>query len=503
MLFGAAALAAAGVFAPARALAAPAAPIVRTGSGPVRGLRRDTGCAYLGIPFAQPPVGDLRFAAPVPATPWGEVRDCTAYGPTAQRKQLTTVTTIPEPVIPGDNVLNLNVFTPDPSGGAKLPVLVWIHGGGFTAGCNASPWYDGAAFNRDGVVLVSIGYRLGVEGFMHLDDAPENRGVLDWIAGLQWVRDNIAAFGGDPNQVTIAGQSAGGGAVWALLGTPSARGLFRAGISVSGAVNQPNDRATALSIAADFTQRTGRPATAAALRDVSDDEMQQLQDKANQDGAGLLTHPSLMTFAPYVDGTLIPESSTQMGGGPDIPLMMGFTKHEMNAVVDMLPIPAAATGPALLATGLDLPTVAAYHAAYPGLSDSELFGQVLSDRVLRAGAYRVAEARASRGLPTWFYEFGWGDPSSQYHGQSVHCSDLPFSFDLLHAEGVDRLNGTGQPPQQLADAMHGAWVSFVRNGDPGANWPRYNLAERPTMMWSAESRVVSDPFAAQRPVWTR
>ncbi|MGW1934440.1 carboxylesterase family protein, partial [Streptomyces sp. NPDC001919] len=210
---------------------------VTTDRGPVRGARRaDGSLRFLGIPYAQPPVGDLRFAAPVPPEPWTEPLDATAYGPTAQRRPFAEITTIPEPTVPGAGILNLNVFTPRADPAAGLPVLVWIHGGGYVAGSAASPWYDGAAFNRDGVVLVSVGYRLGIEGFLHLDDAPDNRGVRDWIAALSWVRDNIAAFGGDPAKVTVAGQSAGGGAVQTLLAVPAARGLFRGALSVSGAV---------------------------------------------------------------------------------------------------------------------------------------------------------------------------------------------------------------------------------------------------------------------------
>ncbi|MFF3332942.1 carboxylesterase family protein [Streptomyces sp. NPDC002888] len=193
-------------------------PQATTAHGPVRGERRaDGSLRFLGIPYARPPVGELRFAAPLPPEPWTEPLDATAYGPTAQRRPITEITTVPEPTVPGEGVLNLNVFTPDTAPETLLPVLVWIQGGGYVAGSAASPWYDGSAFNRDGVVVVSVGYRLGIEGFLHLDGAPDNRGVLDWIAALEWVRDNIAGFGGDPDKVTIAGQSAGGGAVLTLL----------------------------------------------------------------------------------------------------------------------------------------------------------------------------------------------------------------------------------------------------------------------------------------------
>jgi hypothetical protein len=168
-------------------------------SGAVRGFWRPGSAAFLGIPFAEPPFGELRFQAPVPRAPWSGVRDALGYAPTPQRKALAEITTIPEPSIPGDDILTLNVFTPRPSeDGEPLPVLVYIHGGGYVAGSPASPWYDGAAFNRDGVVTVTVSYRLGFDGFGWLPDAPANRGILDWLLALEWVRDNIAQFGGDP-----------------------------------------------------------------------------------------------------------------------------------------------------------------------------------------------------------------------------------------------------------------------------------------------------------------
>ena len=186
--------------------------VVETKAGAVRGFWRTHSAAFLGIPYAEPPFGEQRFGAPVPRAPWAGVRDAVDYAPTPQRKALAEITTIPEPSIPGADILTLNVFTPQPSRDAEpLPVMVYIHGGGYVAGSPASPWYDGAAFNRDGIVTVSIAYRLGFDGFGWLPDAPLNRGILDQLLALEWVRDNIAAFGGDPNRVTIAGQSAGGG----------------------------------------------------------------------------------------------------------------------------------------------------------------------------------------------------------------------------------------------------------------------------------------------------
>jgi para-nitrobenzyl esterase len=253
---------------------------ITTPKGRVRGVHRAGGsCAFLGIPFALPPVGDHRFAAPVPHPGWSGVLDATAYGATPQRKPLTEVTLIPEPSIPGDSsTLNVNVFTPDPDRGSGdgLPVLVWIHGGGFVAGSPASPWYDGAAFNRDGVVTVTVSYRLGFDGFGWVADAPANRGVLDWLCALEWVRDNISAFGGDPTRVTIAGQSAGGAAVLTLLGMDRAQHLFHAVACLSGPTMHIT-AAAAEEFGRTLADRLGVPPTRAGLSAVDESRVLEVQ----------------------------------------------------------------------------------------------------------------------------------------------------------------------------------------------------------------------------------
>ncbi|MCM1965415.1 carboxylesterase/lipase family protein [Streptomyces sp. G1] len=439
-------------------------PLVHTGHGPVRGERRaDGSLRFLGIPYARPPVGELRFASPVPPVPWTEPLDATAYGPTAQRRPFAEVTTIPEPSIPGEGVLNLNVFTPDLAPAEPLPVLVWIHGGGYVAGSAASPWYDGSAFGRDGVILVSVGYRLGVEGFLHLEDAPDNRGVRDWIAALEWVRDNIAAFGGDPARVTIAGQSAGGGAVQTLLAVPSAQGLFRAAISVSGAVMDPQDRDLAEVVSALFATRAGVPATAAALRDLTDDELLDLQERLDWPGPERYGLP-MVVLAPFADGELVPAPVPQAlvdgAAGADVPLMLGFTAHE-------------------------------FHAMGPEV------GHALTDDLFRAPALALAEARAHAERPTWLYQFEWTATAPGYEGLAHHCVDLPFVFDLLDAPGVAEALGD-DPPQPLADALHTSWVGFIRDLDPGASWPRYTPDTRATRIWSARPHTAHDPLRAVR-----
>ncbi|MEU1515241.1 carboxylesterase family protein [Streptomyces sp. NPDC005811] len=478
-----------------------ASPLVITASGPVRGERRaDGSLRFLGIPYAQPPDGALRFAAPVPPEPWTEPLEATAYGPTAQRHAVTEVTTIPEPTIAGGGILNLNVFTPGTDPEAPLPVLVWIHGGGFVAGSAASPWYDGSAFNRDGVVLVSVGYRLGIEGFLHLDGAPDNRGVLDWIAALEWVRDNIAAFGGDPAKVTIAGQSAGGGAVLSLLAVPAARGLFRGAISASGVVSLPDGPEVGRAAARLFTARTGKAATADALRGLGHGEMFELQTRLLEPGTDREGLPPMGTLAPFADGELIPQpvqtALTEGDAGADVPLLIGCTAHEFNVLPEL---PQAPPLPEVLGfLGLDPARADVFRDVYRDLPSDAHFGQALTDAVFRCPAVAVADARAARGRPTWLYEFQWTSP---VNGAAIHCLDVPFVFDLLDAEGVTAAAGT-TPPQALADAVHRAWVAFVRDQDPGNEWPRYTEDGRTAMVWSADSRVAEDPLGRVRTVWS-
>ncbi|MEV7405600.1 carboxylesterase family protein [Streptomyces sp. NPDC091267] len=478
---------------------------VATPHGPVRGERHATGVRFLGLPYAQPPVGSLRFAAPVPPEPWTDVLDATSYGPTAQRRAFAEVTTIPEPTIPGAATLNLNVFTPDPSPAADLPVLVWIHGGGFVAGSAASPWYDGRSFNRDGIVLVSLGYRLGIEGFLQLPDAPDNRGVRDWIAALEWVRDSIACFGGDPAKVTVAGQSAGGGAVQTLLATPAAQGLFRAAISVSGAVMEPQGRGTAEAVSALFTERTGVLATAAALQHLTDAQLLAHQDRLTAPAPGGRRLP-MLALAPFADGELIPqpvrEALTAGDAGAGIPLMAGFTAHEFNG----MPQPgltAADVRNTLAAFGLDEKRTRIFldtHAPYAH-EPARLLGQAVTDTTFRAPTLAVADARARLERPTWLYEFTRPTTAPGFAGMACHCADLPFAFDLLDAEGVTATLGEN-PPQHLADAMHAAWVAFVRDLEPGPFWPRYGSEGRETMIWDDTPRVERDPLRPVRETWT-
>lgn len=448
--------------------------IAQTAEGPVRGLRRPDGSmAFLGIPYAAAPTGELRFLPPQPVSPWTEPLDATAYGPTPQRREEPNAI-IPEPSVPGQGTLNLNVFTPGLEG--ARPVLVWIHGGGFSAGSAASPWYDGSAFCRDGVVTVSISYRLGFDGFGVIEGAPDNRGLRDWIAALEWVQRSIASFGGDPTRVTIAGQSAGGGAVLTLLGMPAAQPLFRSAMSFSGALGDlPRERAQARSRR--LAEMVGVAPTLEGFRSVKERELTRRQHEASLLGkTGLAATTATLVdglpWGPVVDGELITRPTVDQlvaGVGADKPLLLGATDDEFTMVFDGAPrwlrrVPVRLALRVVERLGAVRRSWRRANRGRRGAMPA--LGRFVTDRVFRSLVLRVAEAR--RGASTWAYRFAWPSP---INGWSHHCLDVPFWFDCLDDPHIPAVLG-GQPPQALADRMHAAAVAFVQRGDPG--WPAWS-----------------------------
>ncbi|MFD1719684.1 carboxylesterase/lipase family protein [Georgenia deserti] len=502
-------------------------PVVVTDAGAVRGFWRDergaASAAFLGIPFAAPPVGELRFGPPRPHPPWQGVQPATAYGPTPQRVPFSEVTAIPEPTIPGTSTLNVNVFTPTPDPQARLPVLVWIHGGGFVAGSPASPWYDGRAFNRDGVVTVTVSYRLGFEGFGWIDGAPPNRGVLDWLAALEWVQRNVAAFGGNPDRVTIAGQSAGGAAVLRLLTMPAAQHLFHGVIGASA----PEVSATAEDAAALTRRVAGRLGVEptregfAARSEAQIIEVQSVRvggaDGTGEDESGGETADAVdgligmaiapRVLGPVIDGDLVPGRLVEAmasGVGADKPLLLGTVANEFTlapfAVADALgEIDLAAV---LSRLGLGAAAARAHLERWAGRPAAWMLGQAATDLLFRRHVPTWAGTRQARvagrsGEPTWVYDFAWLSPTGPEPAAS-HCLDLPFAFDALDAERVSALAGP-HPPQELADAVHGDWVSMITTGRVDA--PSFD--SRPgtggaTVRYDATPRaVVPDGYAAE------
>jgi len=434
----------------------------KTTSGVVRGKPVDGAVAFLGIPYAAPPFGALRFAAPAAPAAWDGVRECTAFGPTALKPPYPAPIDqlLPEPSVPGQDVLNLNVWTPDPGAGG-LPVLVWIHGGAFVNGSGAVPQYDGAAFARDGVVLVSVNYRLGVDGFLHFgDDGPANRGLLDQVAALTWVRENIAAFGGDPDRVTIAGESAGAMSVASLLSMPRAQGLFARAIAQSGAGHFALSPATAGRVAAALAERLGVPLTREAFAAVDLQELVVAQRALSQD---ISTTPNpalwgeitlnLMAWEPVVDGDVLPAlpvRGIEAGAGAGVDLLIGANSDEYalflvpNGFVDV--IDDATLGMLLAGYGLPVEALEAYRGDLPSATPGELLMAVATDWFFRLPALRLAESRTGAPGSTHVYEFAW--PSPQFGGRlgACHALEIGFVFDTLAAAGSRPMAGEA-PPQ--------------------------------------------------------
>ncbi len=489
--------------------------VVKTQYGEVRGSVADGVNTFKGIPYAAPPFGANRLRPPQPVAPWSGVRDALTYGPKSPQVPYPPPVDllIPELAIPGEDCLNLNIWSPD-LGSSGQPVMVWIPGGMFEFhATGASPWYDGSRFARDGIVCVTINYRVGADGFLYLGDGDANLGLLDQVAALKWVRANIAAFGGDPGNVTIFGESAGAMSVGTLLSMPCAEGLFRRAITQSGAAHQVISAATAQRVGQRLAEKLGVAATREAIAAVPVDLLLQAQAKLDADLAarpdperwGSEVAVSLMPWQPVIDGDVIPARpidgiAAGVGGGIDV--MVGTNTDENRlflvpgGAVDQ--VTAAALAGAVAAYGLPVEaTLAAYCAAHRGASPGDLLAAIQTDWYWRIPAIRLADAHAKGTASTFMYEFAWRSPQFDGLLGACHALEIPFVFDTLGNQ-TDLLWGA-DPPQQLADTMHAAWVAFATGGDCG--WPKYDLSRRATMRFDTTSEVVDDPRSAERALW--
>lgn len=485
-------------------------PTVTTRAGRVRGVHTGGVYAFKGVPYAAPPRDVHRYLPPRPAEPWSGVRDAVAFGPTPPQLPTPPPLDFFAPPIPGDEYLNLNIWTPDP-GGARLPVMVWIYGGGFDSG--STELYDGHAFARDGIVFVSINYRLGAEGFLCLDDGIANVALLDQIAALQWVHDNIAAFGGDPDNVTIFGQSAGAMAVGTLLAMPRARGLFHRAIMQSGAGNFCYDTATAAGIGRRLAEKLGVAPTRETLAAAGVDRVLQAQAAVMAD---LARRPDpqrwggepgcrVNMWRPTIDGNTLPTKpidAVSAGAGRDVDVLIGHNAEEGR--LSLLPIRSLeSVSEAELRTAMRLyrlpvdEAVSAYRRAYPEANPGALLAILQGDWVYAIPAIRLAEARADAPAPTFVYQFTWRSP--QFDGElgSCHFLEVPFVFDQLHDRRMQWITGP-RPPQRLADDMHNTWVRFATTGR--VDWPRYEPRQRTTRRFDVASAVESDPHPT-RVLW--
>src|SRR6266700_2502021 len=478
-------------------------PVVRLQHGMVRGRVESGVAAFLGIPYAAPPFGPNRMLPPQPAVAWAGERDATSFGPTVPKGDYPPQyqPLFPEEVILGEDCLNLNVWTPaDGAGG--LPVLVWIHGGSFMNGSGSVGAYDGAAFARDGVVCVTINYRLAAEGFLFLGDGIANLGLLDQVAALRWVQENIAAFGGDPGRVTAAGESAGAMSVTTLLSMPLAAGLFGQAIAQSGAGAHTLTADEGRMVSGYLAEALGVPPDRESIKAVPLDKLVQaasdlvveVQTTPDPGRWGRLTL-SLLPVAPL--------ASMAAGQGGNVPLLIGSNRDEARlflvaaATIDLIDDPtlAAVAG----AYGLGADDLAVSRANRPGASAGDIAAAVITDWFFRVPPIRVAEARAAAGMAsTWMYRFDHPEPQDNRGFGACHGVEIPFAFDTATREEIRPLI-CDTPAQAVADQVHRVWVDFITHGDPG--WAPYDTAGRTTGLLTDTISAVDDPAGDERARW--
>lgn len=486
--------------------------VVHLQQGDVEGKSDHGVQAFLGIPYAAAPFGELRMKPPAPPVAWDGVRDATQYGPTVPKGDYPPQyqPLLPEVTIAGDECLNLNIWTPDATA-SGLPVYVWIHGGSFMNGSGSVAQYAGASFARDGVVCVTINYRLGAEGFLYTEGETSNLGLLDQVAALEWVRDNIAAFGGDPAKVTVGGESAGAMSVTTLLSMPRAEGLFRSAIIESGAGAHTMSPQTGIRVLGYLAEALGVPPTRAAIAAVPPErvseaaaaltnEVQTMPDPAKWGELVL----SLLPFMPTVDGEVVPATpveSIARGQGADVSVLIGTNLEESRlfmvapGVIGQIDEPTALMGiSAYGASAQD--AYGLYGKERAGARPGDILAAIVTDWFFRIPAIRVAEARGA--AKTWMYRFDWRSTAFGGEMGAAHAVEIPFAFDNLDTDGVVPLLGEA-PPQKVATAMHDAWVRFITDAEPG--WAPYDTEQRTTQIFGDEPRVENDPNSAERRFW--
>ena len=481
-------------------------PVVRTKAGALRGAVEDGVTVFRAVPYAAPPTGALRFAPPRPVAAWQGVRDAAKNGPIAPQGRSRLAHVMGDFERPqSEDCLTLNIWTPAVDS-AKRPVLVWIHGGAFTSGAGSLDWYAGGRLAANGdVVAVSINYRLGALGFLYLPGvSPGNLGLLDQIEALRFVRDNIAAFGGDPDNVTVVGQSAGAASIAILMTMPPADGLFRRAILQSmpfGRMSRTRDDAhrigrryaEVLGIKADET--TGLKTVPIPDLIAAQGELARLEKKfAN----------ALAPFWPVVDGEIISGDvapALRAGAGVHIDTMIGTTREEMAAFYCIDDEIAKADQDAI--DGVFATVFKNGHQRHydefrrtrAAATNAALLGDLMTDAMFRIGSLHMAEWRADQGRPAYVYQFDWQSPAGF---KSCHCLEIPFVFNNFTAWTDSPMLKGGKPAELrgLADAMQPAWIAFARTGKPDhphiPAWPVYRREDRMTMRFDTAIGPVSD-----------
>jgi para-nitrobenzyl esterase len=498
--------------APATA-AAPSGAVAETGYGRVEGRLEDGVFVFKGIRYGAD-TATTRFAAPAAPAPWEDVRPALDYGascpqtPTGNPGGLfTSWRPVPEPPM-GEDCLFLNVWTPALADGGKRPVMVWLHGGGFTTGSGSSTAYEGTRLARRGdVVVVTLNHRLNVFGYLALGHYGEGfedssvAGVLDMVQALEWVRDNIEGFGGDPDTVTIFGESGGGAKVSTLMTTPRATGLFHRAVVQSGAMLRFPEQAAARAAADRVVANLGL--SAETIGQVRSLPVETIREALTDTGAAT---------APSVDGRTLtrhPFEPDAAPAGRDVPLMLGTNRTESSlflgaadpAVFDLswegLEGAMSAAYPDRNVAAI----IAGYRELAPQATPSDVYFEATTDARWLAGHVQQAQRKTEQGgAPAYLYLFDWDTPVDGGKWRSPHALEIGFVFD--NVANSETMSGVGEAQQRVADIMADTWIAFARTGDPNnpriPHWPPYDLEQRPVMVLDESPEVVNDARGAQR-----
>ena len=498
---------------------------VKTTNGPMQGLMHEGIQVFKGIRYAAPPTGARRFLPPQKPEPWKDTADATEFGAPAMQMpfgailappsefawQLATVfPTLAEMKIANEDCLFLNVWSPSLEG-AKRPVLVWLHGGGFAFGSGAWPVYDGTNLARKGdAVVVTVNHRLNVFGYLYAGEGASdsyaqsgNAGMLDLVAALEWVRDNIQAFGGDPANVTIFGESGGGAKVCTLMAMPSAKGLFHKAIVQSGPSLKGVTKEAAIHTAKGLMSRL-QVADAKGLQCIPAAD---LVDAAYGSGSrtSIMSMRTIGRFAPVVDGIALPADPFTPAApamSASVPLLIGTNKDEMTLFTATEPWFGKLTDAQLNGQGKMVggphsdEVIAALRKAYPDYSPTYLMAALITSTTMLSGSFTIAERKVSqKSAPVYMYRLVWETSVAGGALKCPHALDLPLVFD--NVEKARAFVGTGPAPQTVADQMSAAWLAFARAGDPNAKglprWPPYTTEKRATMLFDVHSSVADDP----------
>jgi para-nitrobenzyl esterase len=490
--------------------------IAETTHGKIRGYSRRGIIKFKGIPYAAPPVGQLRFKPPAPVEPWSEVRDATKYSPVSIQPPSNLENLFAEPLPQSESdCLTLNIWTQSLKG-EKRPVMFWIHGGGFITGNGAS--LDGARLVlRGDVVVVSINYRLGYLGFFYMPDTPDttaNAGLLDMVAALEWVKENISKFGGDPNNVTIFGESAGGMAVSSLLAMPSAKGLFHRAIPHSGAANKFSyNPVNGIKVYENLIRKLGvEKGDIETLRKTPAEDFIVPQVNATELREGGLR------VGPVIDKNTLPEhplEAISKGYAKDIDIFIGSNLDENKLFLMWTPKAFGLTEDGLNKTVKTLMRFTKQKESksteiienYRELRKNprDIADAILTDYMFRIPSIRLAEEQSKYQKNIYMYLFSWQSPLDGGKYGAMHALELPFVFGLLGDRDIGIFPGRNAETQKLSEQMMDAWIAFARTGNPNheniPELPAYDKGKRSTILFNKEVTVEQDPYGNERAAW--